>query len=711
MSTAVPDRRSFIHSDDLDRSAWIRSAIGYAVAYTVAALVTLRPEWFGLAEVRLDNVVWLGSGITLAAVLRLGPGFIPMVFVVEMTTTLVVGDALGHAVGSGMGNALECAIALILLRSTRASIRMGRARDVVALVGLAAGLSALLGAGISTWSLITFEGIDSEGFTRIWLLWWLTHANGMLLVTPLLMSINAGELQLARRRPFEAMAIATLVLLLGVLLFGAEPSAIGARRLLYVPFPFLLWAAFRFRLVGASSANLLLSLPAIVGTALGRGPFAAATPNDALVPLWVFMAVNAITALLVAGVVEEREREVEARLQAEEERRRLSERMQRGQRAESLGMLAGGIAHDFNNLLVTILGNAEIAERRLGEDHPAGKSIAEITRASQRASELCRQMLAFAGRGRVSNGVIDIAEVAVEMTELLSVSFSDETVLEVDVDPETPNVWGDVTQIRRVVLNLLTNANDALRDGRGRIRVSTGRIDPSEIRGMDLVTDARPKAAAIVHITVEDDGIGMTDEVRERIFDPFYTTKAMGRGLGLAAVIGIVRAHGGALEVRSAPEKGARFRVLLPGSSVRARPTPEIREPVADRRGEILGTVLLVEDEASVREVVTEMLAELGMDVLQAGDGVEAVEIFTEKRASIDVVLMDLTMPRMNGYEALGRMREIDPGVNVVLTTGNADEPEAVAEKWGVRVLPKPYRSSELSSEIRKALERRVART
>ena len=672
-----------------------------ALAYLAVGLTTLRPGFLGV-DVELETVVWLGSGLTLAAALRLGPMVLPWIFVAEVLTTFLSGDSLAHGVGSGLGNLIEGALALWFMRGLRVSLTLERVRDVIVLMGMAAGVSALIGAAISTGSLVVFEGLPASNFTRVWMLWWLTHANGMLLVTPFILAAMGDGFTRVRKQPAEAILVGFLIFAVGVVLFTAQPTDPTVRRLLYVPFPLLLWAAFRFRLLGAATGNLLLSFPAMVGTALDCGPFAAPETNDALVQLWIFIAVNAVTALLVAGVVEEREREIEGRLAAEDERRHLNDKIQRAQRTESLGLLAGGIAHDFNNLLVTIMGNAELAERKLSGDHPAGDSVAEIMRASQRAADLCRQMLAFAGRGRVSNGVVDVGEVASEMSELLSVSFSEGTRLEVEIEEGIPGVWGDVTQLRRVVLNLLTNANDALQDAAGLIRVTAGRMDPADIRGMHLVTDARPRGKELVHITVEDTGCGMSPEIRDRIFEPFYTTRKMGRGLGLAAVIGIVRAHGGGLELESVLGEGARFRIILPTTS---RPIPSQASQL-DRGGELVvdGTVLLVEDEPSVREVVAEMLAQTGAKVLQAQDGVEAVEMYRAYGSTIDVVLMDLAMPRMNGFEALQVMREISPTVRVILSTGNADEAEVIQDDWDVPVLPKPYRSDELRRLLKQVL-------
>ncbi len=672
-----------------------------ALTYMAVGLTTLHPGFLGL-DAQLETVVWLGSGLTLAAALRLGPMVLPWIFVAEILTTLLAGDSIGHALGSGFGNLIEGGLALWFMRGMRVSLTLGRVRDVIVLMVMAAGVSALVGAAVSTGSLVVFEGLPTSSFMRIWMLWWLTHANGMLLVTPFLLAAFGNGFVRVRKQPTEAIFLGFMIFAVGVVLFTAQPTDPTVRRLLYVPFPLLLWASFRFRLLGAATANLLLSFPAMVGTALDWGPFAAPETNDALVQLWIFIAVNAVTALLVAGVVEEREREIEARLAAEEERRHLNNKIQRAQRTESLGLLAGGIAHDFNNLLVTIMGNAELAERKLTGDHPAGDSVAEIMRASQRAADLCRQMLAFAGRGRVSNGVVDVGEVASEMSELLSVSFSEGTRLEVEIEDGTPGVWGDVTQLRRVVLNLLTNANDALRGDPGLIRVTSGRLDPADIRGMDLVTDASPRGKDLVHITVEDTGCGMDPEIRDRIFEPFYTTRKMGRGLGLAAVIGIVGAHGGGLELKSVPGEGARFRIILPATK---RPIPT-RESQIERGVDLVidGTVLLVEDEPSVREVVAEMLSQTGAKVLLAEDGAQAVEVYRAHGATIDVVLMDLAMPRMNGFEALQVLREISPDVRVILSTGNADEAEEIQDEWNVPVLPKPYRSDELRRVLNQVL-------
>jgi CheY-like chemotaxis protein len=382
----------------------------------------------------------------------------------------------------------------------------------------------------------------------------------------------------------------------------------------------------------------------------------------------------------------------------------MSDRIHQTQKLESLGVLAGGIAHDFNNLLATIMGNADLAERKLDLAHPAGDHVSEVLRASRRAADLCRQILAYAGRGQVSSGVVDLNEVVVEMGELLSVSLPKDARLLIHPGVVCPPVWGDVTQLRQVVLNLLTNAADALPEGRGDIKVTTGSIGAEAIIARDLITEWQPQTKrSLVHLTVEDTGPGMDEAMRARVFEPFFSTKEVGRGLGLAVVLGIVRAHGGALELRSWPGHGSRFRVTLPVTD-QEPPPPVIAASWDDHAKELKGTVLLADDEPGVREVCRAMLEEEGLTVIEAVDGQEAVDIFRERRAELHMVLLDITMPRMNGYQALVKIREIDPGARVLLSTGNVQEAEEVETEWGVPLLAKPYGAQELRAAISRVL-------
>jgi len=623
----------------------------------------------------------------------------------ELVVTILTGDPVLFAIGAALGNGLEVAAALLVLRAFKFRPSLERGRDVVTLVLGGAVFAALAGALISAPSLRLFDpSAAGAGWQRLTVNWWLTHANGILLGAPLLLAWWHGAFERIRALRLEAVLLGVAVLALGFLLFDPFLDGNASRRFLYVPFPVLIWSAFRFRLVGAAAANFLITLPVMAATPLSRGPFV--TPGqemgpDALFQLWIFVAVNAVTALFVAAVVEEREREVSARLEAEEERRRLSEEIARARRAESLGVLAGGIAHDFNNLLVSIMGHADLAARRLEPEHPAGDSVNEIMRASQRAAEVCRQMLAYAGRGRISNAPIDLAEVAAEMTELLSVSFDQGVEVEVAAGRSGP-VWGDVTQLRRVTLNLLTNASDAIGTEGGAIRVTTGPITRKELSAHDLVAGAVPDGTELAHLTVEDDGGGLSDELRERIFEPFFSTKSVGRGLGLAAVLGIVLAHDGLLELRSHASRGARFRIVLPVTDRDA----SVPRPPADEElvtPESLGRVLVADDEPGVREVAVQMLTELGAQVEVVPDGIDAIERFTEAPDAFDAVILDISMPGAGGIETLQAIRRVRSRVPVLLMTGNVGDAERVEEDYRVPVLLKPYRLSEITAALARA--------
>jgi len=677
----------------------------YMAAYAAAALITLHPEWIG-SQIDVSRVVWFPSGLAVGVAIRFGVGYAGWTALIEFAITAIAGDPLLFALGTGMGNGLEVAAAALILRAFRFLPSLERGRDVVTLVLGGAVVAALAGALISASALKLFEPAAAAApWPRLVVNWWLTHANGILLGAPLLLAWWHGAFERVRALWLEAALLGVAVLSLGFLLFDPFLDGDASRRFLYVPFPVLIWSAFRFRLVGAAVANLLITVPVMAATPLSRGPFVSpgtAMGPDALFQLWVFVAVNAVTALFVAAVVEEREREVAARLQAEEERRRLSESVARARRAESLGVLAGGIAHDFNNLLVSIMGHAELAGRRLDERHPAGDSVEEIMRASQRAAEICRQMLAFAGRGRLSNAPVELAEVASEMTELLSVSFDPGIEVEVSADPAGGPVWGDVTQFRRVTLNLLTNAADAIGGRGGRILISSGPIGRDELAPADLVAGAVPEGVALVHLTVEDDGPGMTHDMRERIFEPFFSTKSAGRGLGLAAVLGIVTAHEGLLELRSSPGGGARFRIVFPVTDRVSETSAGVLRGAVEAPEEF-GRVLVADDEPGVRQVAAQMLTELGADVELVKDGTEAIRRFRSDPDRYECVLLDIAMPGATGIEVLEAVRAVRPEMPVLLMTGNVTDAEQVEEDSRVPVLLKPFRLVELTSALVRA--------
>jgi signal transduction histidine kinase/CheY-like chemotaxis protein len=675
----------------------IGGGVVFVLGYVLLALATLWTD--SLEGIQLTRLVWLPSGLALAFIVQAGLRAWPWIFAAEALVTVFSGDPIAGALGTGAGSTAEAVLAASLLSTIGFSASLSRWRDVVALIVLASGLSSLLGAVVSVSSLVWSGTFAVDAFWSVTFRWWLTHANGILVVTPVALVFYAGLGARVRARPGEALLIGGLLLTVGAMLFGSPDPRGPGLFFLYLPFPILLWAAFRFQVPGAALANLFLLVPALVGTALGRGPLVGEGTTLTLVLFSVFLVVVVLTSLILAGVVQDREEVAGARLAAEEERRIMGERMHQAQKLESLGVLAGGIAHDFNNLLATIMGNADLVERRLPVDDPAGDHVAEVLRASRHAADLCRQILAYAGRGKVSAGVVDLNDVVTEMGELLGVSFPKDAEVKILPAAEVPPVWGDVTQIRQVVLNLLTNAADALPEGRGRINVRTGTMTSSEIVEADVVSGDSPlPRGTLVHLTVEDDGPGMDEDLRVRIFEPFFSTKQVGRGLGLSVVLGIVRSHGGCMELRTSPGEGARFRMTLPvteRAGTLAQPVRTVEDGAS-----LAGTVLVADDDRAVRGVCRAMLEEMGLRVLEAADGQEAVDVYRDRIEEIDLAMLDITMPRMDGFQAMMAIRKMDPGARVLLSTGNVEPAEEVEAVWGVPLLPKPYGSRELRDTI-----------
>ena len=385
------------------------------------------------------------------------------------------------------------------------------------------------------------------------------------------------------------------------------------------------------------------------------------------------------------------------------ERKLAEESIRQSQKLESLGILAGGIAHDFNNLLTSILGNCNLGTLVLPAESPAHPYLDQIEKATLRAADLSRQMLAYAGKGKVVILKVDLNRLVREMTELLSVSLSKKAVIRYDLAPVLPEIMGDPTQMQQVVMNLVTNASEAIPEGTsGTITLRTGElmVEQAFINNTSLPVGLNP--GRYVTLEVSDTGCGMTPEVVSKIFDPFFTTKFTGRGLGLSALLGIVRSHGGGLKVYSEPGRGTAMKIFLPAAE--NPPLDAGAGPAAPWRGR--GTILVVDDEISARAVARAMGTHLGFQVVEAADGEEAVAVFERRRGEFSMVLMDLTMPRMDGREAFLRMKELDPSVPVVLTSGFS-EMDAVSDFAGrglAGFLPKPYQKSQFEAILRKAV-------
>ena len=427
--------------------------------------------------------------------------------------------------------------------------------------------------------------------------------------------------------------------------------------------------------------------------------------EDGRIAIWVENYVCKLPTGEVVAVYDD----ITANKKAEEQRLGLERQVQHAQKLESLGVLAGGIAHDFNNLLMVILGNADLAMDELSPHAPARENIREVEKAAKRAAELSKQMLAYSGKGRFVVEPINLNEFVEEMGHLLEVSISKKAVLKYNFADNLPTVDGDATQIRQIIMNLITNASEAIGDTSGVIALSTSAMDCDRAY-LDNVHEIlragldEPLSEGIYTcLEVADTGCGMDSKTIEKIFDPFFTTKFTGRGLGMAAVLGIVRGHGGAIKIYSEPGKGTTFKVLFPaGESLENGAVIQRRDNSASEAWQGRGTVLIADDEETVRAVGKQMLDRMGFEVLMAADGREAVEIFGDHADEIDCVLLDLTMPHMDGEQAFRQLRRLRPDVVVILCSGynEQDATQRFAGKGLAGFVQKPYNMAELREKL-----------
>ncbi|MBP1772204.1 MAG: signal transduction histidine kinase, nitrogen specific, NtrB [Holophagaceae bacterium] len=397
-------------------------------------------------------------------------------------------------------------------------------------------------------------------------------------------------------------------------------------------------------------------------------------------------------------------RDLTAQKRAEVERATLERQLFQAQKMESLGVLAGGIAHDFNNLLMGVLGHAGLALEQLNPLHPARRNLESIQKAGQRAADLTRQMLAYSGRGQFVIRNLDLTIQVQEMVHLLEVSIPKNVVLHLDLHRELPSVSVDASQIQQVIMNLVINAAEAIGEASGAITLATGaqRLDEGAMGKMLVGQDAAP--GTYVYLEVTDTGCGMDEDTLGRIFEPFFTTKFTGRGLGLSAIMGIVRGHKGALRVYSEVGRGTTFKVLFPAD--RSRPEA-LAEEGENRPWSGIGVILVVDDDETVRAVARQALELKGFQVLEAEDGRRAVELVREHGPRVGVVLLDMTMPHMDGEAAYREMRHLQPDLRVILSSGY-NELEAMGRFMGKGLkgfIQKPYGPRDLLAKIQEVLE------
>jgi PAS domain S-box-containing protein len=396
--------------------------------------------------------------------------------------------------------------------------------------------------------------------------------------------------------------------------------------------------------------------------------------------------------------------DITARKRAEEQRRRLETQIEQAQKLESLGILAGGIAHDFNNLLTGIMGNTSLALETLSGENPARRQLQNALSASERASQLTRQLLAYAGKGRFLVEPVNLSALVREIAGLIEMSISKNVQITLQLNDDLPRIEADSSQVQQVVMNLVINGAEAIgtdKPGTVRLTTATQLVDEDYVRAAFSADEIKP--GTYVTLEVCDTGSGMDEQTQAKIFDPFFTTKFTGRGLGLAAVLGIVRGHKGALRVYSTPGLGSTFKVLLPAAEITGAEVPS--QPSLNLRG--TGTILVVDDEEIVRRIAKSMLEQYGYTVLLAADGRSAIDLYRSIADQISLVLLDLTMPTMSGDETLKELMTIRADVRVLLSSGY-DETEIVGrfnEKGIYGFIQKPYTAPRLAAKVKDVLE------
>jgi PAS domain S-box-containing protein len=398
-------------------------------------------------------------------------------------------------------------------------------------------------------------------------------------------------------------------------------------------------------------------------------------------------------------------RDVGERRRMERERLEMTRRLEQAQRGESLRLMAAGVAHDFNNILLSLITNAEIAQEDLPGDTPAGQALANVIRDGQRAAELAGRMLDYSGGGSFMPETLDMAEI-LRAHQGRMAELAEGCRLQLEASEGLPPVEGSGDQLLQAVLNLVANAAEAYEGTPGTIHVRVGVREVDAVYRASTALEGRVEDGPHIYIDVEDSGSGMPGEVRRRALEPFFTTRFHGRGLGLSAALGIVTAHRGGLEIHTRPGAGTRVRLLIPSSERRTERRPLEASSEGPVQWPPLKPILIADDEESVRTVMATVLEAAGARVVLASDGQEAVNLVERDPSRFCVAVLDLSMPRLTGDEALLAIRRVAPKLPALITSGfsERDLTEGVLSLRGVGFLQKPYRAKDLVARVRDML-------
>ncbi|MCB0221749.1 MAG: MASE1 domain-containing protein [Chrysiogenetes bacterium] len=740
---ATEKRREVATAQDEARAdGFALRLIVLAVAYFLAARVGL-----SLAFTHHNvSPVWPPTGLAIAVLGLGGIRYWPGIFLGALSANFfefVVNDQtqwwiVFPSLLIAAGNTLEAAVSIKLIRRRVARGQALQTERDILWAGFSIGAAGIpISASIGVLSLCLFSLADWSQFGMLWGTWWTGDFAGAVILAPAIVAwrdFGAKELRALRpARVVEAMALVILLLADSAVVFGGfRIQGIESSPLLFTLLPLFIWSVLRFGQRGGMVAVLVISWLAIEGTIEGYGPFALDSLNASLAFLQAFMVVITATALILAAILSQRNvladalkrqkdelehrveertvelhsantllrEEIRTRRLMEEERLAMERRALEGQKLESLGVLTGGIAHDFNNLLVPILGYASLAEMKLPEDSEVRKDMQKITTSANRAAALIRQLLAYAGRARMSMESISLNTIVEEMDELLDVSTPKHVVTKLELEKSLPMIYVDVAQVTQVVLNLLRNAADAIGLEPGEVNIHTRVLDMDKKALEGFLGESELESGDYVCLEVKDSGCGMDERTRQRIFEPFFSTKEQGRGLGLSAILGIMRSHKGGVAIESTPGRGTTVRVIFPVyGEARAEEAPEDRTAPAPR---LQGSVLVVDDEEPVRGFAVRALEDMGLSVLEAADGAAAIGKLNELGGKVEAVVLDLTMPKLSGTQLLAEIRKCWESLPVVLVSGFADAQALAAVDadpcaW---FLQKPYAPGQLRQAL-----------
>ncbi|MEO7932188.1 MAG: MASE1 domain-containing protein [Chthoniobacterales bacterium] len=655
--------------------------------------------WFGLTSAALSGYVspfWPPAGLALCFLLLQGWKTLPGIVLGVVTAAYFRQLPWTVTATIALGNTLEAVVAyLFLIRLAKFHLKLDRSRDVVALA-FSAALAPIIAATLGTLAAWLAQKAEGRELASVWTTWWSGDVLGILVVAPLILSWWKPKREpLSRNKIVEilALGIGLTVVCRAVFNFGGPVSDSA---LAFLTFPFLLWAALRFGMRGAATASALVCFVAIQSVAAFSGPFRVAAVVENVWILQTFQVVSSLSALLVASLISER---IASNLALHTSELRLHET----QKYESLGIMAGGIAHDFNNLLTAVMGNAELLKLRLPGNPLVEEHTGEIEKAGRKASELCQQMVAFSGYTVIADVAVNLNDWLEKhlaaMTPVLPRQIRVQTVF----SPEVLQVNIQPDQLLQVFQNLIDNSVEAYHGRSGLIEVETGIKKIDDANSRHNLPSLQVPAGSYVYFTVRDNGEGMSDDIKDRIFEPFFTTKFTGRGLGLAFVLGIVRAHQGTLQVVSQRDKGTEITILLP---VRTLPEQTKTLPAAPALERTSEAYLMVDDDDLVREITVQLLRETGAKVFSASNGIAALDIYQAEVPEIDVVIIDWIMPGMTGFEVARAIRSIKPDQPIVLTSGFTNE-EVSLELPGTgktTFLPKPFTTKDIMVKVREVM-------